>query len=135
MNLGFQNLRPTYLKRTFFNCDTFSSYLFEVIFALLTFGDRGVRVSRAYPKVKNPVVCTKFCMGSKFHFSQWKTYFTEFINKFLKFEEMEYLIYHVKVEIWPALCKIPILFSAVKFKFGHNFYQFIYTFKSFESWS
>ena len=43
MNLGFQNLRPTYLKRTFFNCDTFSSYLFEVIFALLTFGDRGVR--------------------------------------------------------------------------------------------
>ena len=24
---------------------------------------------------------------------------------------MEYLIHHVKFEIWPALCKFPILFS------------------------
>ena len=76
-------------------------------------------------------------MGSKFDFSQWKTYFTKFINKFLKFEETEYLNHHVKVEMWPALCKFPILFSALKFKLVHNFSQFIYRFKigSFESWT
>ena len=75
---------------------------------------------------KNPVVCANFPLGSKFHFSKWKTYFTQFIDKFLKFEEMEYLIHHVKVEMWPALCKFPILFSPVKLKLGRNFSQFIY---------
>ena len=58
----------------------------------------------------------------------WR-YFTQFFNKFLKFEEMEYLIHHVKVEMLPTLCKVPILFSAVKFKLGHKFSQFIYRFK------
>ena len=42
---------------------------------------------------------------------------------------MEYLTNHVKVEMWPGLCKFPILFSAVKLKLGHNFSQFIYRFK------
>ena len=76
--------------------------------------------------VKNPVVCAKFPVGSKFHFSKWKLQFTQFIDKFLKFEKMEYLIRHIKVEMWPALCTFPILFSAVKLKFRHNFSQFIY---------
>ena len=49
-------------------------------------------------------------MGSKFHFLQWKTYFTQFIGKFLTFEEMEYLIHHVKFEMWPLL---PVLTQAV----------------------
>ena len=59
------------------------------------------------------------------------------INKLLKFEEIEYLNHHVKVEMWPALYKFPALFSAVKFKLVHNFSQFIYRFKigSFESWT
>ena len=70
-------------------------------------------------------------MGSKFHFffSQWKTYFIQFIDKFLKFEEMEIVIHHVEFEIWPVLDKLPILFSAVKLKLEHSLSQFIYRFK------
>ena len=37
-----------------------------------------------------------------------ETHVTQYIYKFLKFEEMEYPIHHVKVEMWPALCKFPI---------------------------
>ena len=58
-----------------------------------------------------------------------KTYFCQFIDKFLKFEEMEYLIHHVKFEMWPALFKFPILFSTVKPKLGHKFSQLIIRFK------
>ena len=73
-------------------------------------------------------------MGSKFYFSQWETYFTQFIIKFLKFEEMQYFIHHFKVEMWPAFCKFPILLSAVKLKLDQTFSQFIRRFKigSFE---
>ena len=49
---------------------------------------------------KNPVVCAKFPLGSKFYFSKWKTFFTQFIDKFLKFEEVEYLTHHIKVIIF-----------------------------------
>ena len=42
-------------------------------------------------------------MSSKSHLSQWKTYFFQFTDKFLKFEEMEYLFHYVKFKIWPAL--------------------------------
>ena len=50
------------------------------------------------------------------------------IDNFLKFEKMEYLIHHVKAEMWPAMCKFPIFFSAVKLKacvryFLRNFYS------------
>ena len=68
-------------------------------------------MSRAFPKVKNSVVCAKFPMGSKFHFSQWKTYFSQLTDKLLKFEEMEYLIHPAKFEIWSTLCKFPIFFQ------------------------
>ena len=47
-------------------------------------------------------------------------------DKFLKFEEMEYLI---QVEMWPALCKFPILLSAMKFKLRHDISQVIIIFK------
>ena len=40
---------------------------------------------------------------------------------------MEYLIH--PVEMWPALCKFPILFSAIKLKLRHNFSQVINMFK------
>ena len=43
--------------------------------------------------------------------------------------EIECLIHHVNVEMWPALCKFPILFSAMKFKLRDNFSQFINIFK------
>ena len=87
--------------------------------------------------VKNSQVCAKFPVDSKFYFSQLKTYISQFIDKFLKFEEIESGIHHVKIEIGPALCKFPILFSTVKLKLGHNFSQFISRFiiGTFESWS
>ena len=50
-------------------------------------------------------------------------------DKSLKFEETEYLIHHVKVEIWPALDKFSILFSAMKFKLRHSISQVIKIFK------
>ena len=58
-------------------------------------------------------------------------------DKFLKFDEMKYLIHYVKVQMWPALCKFSILFSAMKFKLRYNFSQFIYIFKTqtFDSWT
>ena len=79
----------------------------------------------------------KISNGFKNSLFPMETNFTQFINNFLKIEEMEYLIHHVNVEMWPALCKLPILFTTVKFKFGHHFSQFIYRFKigSFKSWA
>ena len=75
-------------------------------------------------------------MGSKVHFQQWKTHYPHFIDRSLKFKEMEYLIHHVKFEMWPALCKFPILFSTVKLQLRHNS-QFFHRFKigTFESYS
>ena len=35
-------------------------------------------------------------MSSKFHLSKWKAYFLQFIDKFFKIEELEYLIPYVK---------------------------------------
>ena len=109
-------------------------YLFELIFALLTFGDKGVRVLAG--PVVNRLLCVNFS-GFKISFSKWKTFFTEFTDKLFKIEEMEYLIHHNKVEMWPALCRFPILSSAVKVNLGHKFSQFIYSFKTrtFESWT
>ena len=42
-------------------------------------------------------------MSSKFPLSKWKTYFSPFIDKFLKIEEVEYLIRYAKFKMWPAL--------------------------------
>ena len=66
-----------------------------------------------------------------------KTYFSRFIAKFLKFV----VISHSLCYIWNVnsliLCKLPILFSTVKFKLGYNFSQFIHRCKIgiFECWS
>ena len=60
--------------------------------------------SRAFPEAKNSVVCAEISMSSKFHFSQWAIFaWFIFIDKCLKFEEIEYLIHYVKLEMWPAL--------------------------------
>ena len=60
-------------------------------------------------------------MGLKFYFYQWKTYFSWFIVKLLKLV----VISHSLCYIWNVnslvLCKLPILFSIVKFKLGYNF--------------
>ena len=83
-----------------------------------------------FPEAKTSAVCAEFPMGSKFHFSKWKTYLSQFIDKFLKFEE--------KFEMCPSdLFKFVILFPNVTLKLGHNFPKLIYRLKigAFECWS
>ena len=46
---------------------------------------------------KSSAVCTEFIMGLKFHFSKWKTYFPQFIDKFLQFEEIKYFIHYFEM--------------------------------------
>ena len=61
-------------------------------------------------------------MGSKFHFSLWKTCLPQVIDKFLKFDEMEYLIHYVKFKMWPALFYLNFLSHfRMKLKLGQNF--------------
>ena len=105
LNLEFQTfkLHTHFLKSILFYLKNFFytyGYLFELRFALLTFGDKGVRVL-AGPFLRSKILryAQIFEVDSKFHFSQWKTYFSQFTDEFLKFEETEYLIHHVKSEM------------------------------------
>ena len=67
---------------------------------------------RAFSKAKNSVVCAEFPMGSKSHFSQWNIYFSQFLNKFLKFEEIKNLIVTLSLNNnKPYLCKFPLFFQ------------------------
>ena len=50
-------------------------------------------------------------MNSKFRLSKWKTYFSQFIDKFFKIEEVEYLIDYVKFNMGPTLFYVKFLFS------------------------
>ena len=61
-------------------------------------------------------------MSSKFHLSKWKTYFSQFIDKFLKIEEVEYLIHYVKFKMWPALFYVNSLCFPNNFGFGVRLY-------------
>ena len=54
---------------------------------------------------------------------------SHFIDKFLKFEEMKYLIHYVWNESNLILCKLSTSFSTVKLKLGPNYSQFIHRFK------
>ena len=67
--------------------------------------------SRLFPKAKNSVVCAEFPVSSKFFFSEWEKLFFQFItiDKHLKFNEIEYLIYYDKFEIWLALVYVNFL--------------------------
>ena len=60
-------------------------------------------VSRTFTKAKKSVICAEYPMSSKFHLSKWKTYFSEFIERFLKIEEAEYLILYVKFKMWQVI--------------------------------
>ena len=44
-------------------------------------------------------VSKMYPMSSKFHLSKQKTYFSQFIDKYLKIEEVEYLIHYVKFKM------------------------------------
>ena len=62
-----------------------------------------IYVSRTSPKAKISALCAEYPMSWKLHLSERKTYFSQFIDKFLKIEEVEYLIHYVKFKMWPAL--------------------------------
>ena len=49
-------------------------------------------------------------MSSKFHLLKWKKYFSQFIDKFFKIEEVEYLIRYVKFKMWLALLYVNSLY-------------------------
>ena len=60
-------------------------------------------VSRTFTKARKSVLCAEYPMSSKFHLSNWKTCFSQFIEKFLKTEEFENLIHYVKFKMRPDL--------------------------------
>ena len=62
-----------------------------------------IYVSRTFTKAKKSVICPEYPISSKFHLSNWKSYFSEFIDKYLNIEEVKYLIHCVKFKMWPAL--------------------------------
>ena len=97
-----------------------------------TFTLRYSLASRVFPKATISVVCTEFPVGSKFHFSQWKINFSQFIfiDKYLKSKEIEYFIHYIKFEMWLVLFYVNSFFlSAVELKLGHSVFQFILRFK------
>ena len=76
-------------------------YYQKVSKLVYTFTLRYSLASRAFPKATISVVCTEFPVGSKFHFSQWKINFSQFIfiDKYLKSKEIEYFIHYIKFEM------------------------------------
>ena len=62
-----------------------------------------IYVSRTFTKAKKSTICAEYPVNSKFHVPKCKTYFPQFINKFLKIEEVEYIIYYVKFKMWLTL--------------------------------
>ena len=69
-----------------------------------------IYVSRTFTKAKKSALCTEYPMSPKFHLSKWKTLFSQFIDNFLKLEEVEYLIHYVKFKMWPALFYVNSLY-------------------------
>ena len=140
VNSGFWNFGLIFLRSTFFSCNTFL-YLWLSVWVdicIINFGNEGVRELAGPFQRSKPCGISKISNGFKISFFPMENiYFTQFINKFLQLEEMKYVNHRVKVKMWPALCNFPILFSAVKFKSGHNFSQLIYRFKigNFDYWT
>ena len=92
-------LQTSFLRSILFELQNFFrtyGYLFQLIFALLTFEE--VRV------LAGPFLMSKLCgmlkisNGFKIPFFPIEN-ISQFIDEILKFEEMEYLIHHVKFEM------------------------------------
>ena len=45
------------------------------------------------------VIFAEYPMSSKFHLSKWKTYFSQFIDKFFKIKEVKYPIHYFKFKM------------------------------------
>ena len=56
-------------------------------------------VSRTFTKAKNSVIWLEYPMSSKFHLSKWKRYYSQFIDKYVKIDEVKYLIHYVKFKM------------------------------------
>ena len=99
----FQNhfLKSTFFKLQHFFCNY--GYLFGLIFALSTFGDKEVKVLPG-PFLRSKILwyAQNFQWVQNSSFPNGKHIFPQIIDKFLKFEYMEYLIHHVKFEMCPA---------------------------------
>ena len=81
------------------------------------------------------VICSEYPMSSKFHLSKWKILFSQFINKYLKIEEVKYLIHYVKFKICLALFYINSLFFSLHFLMlvlGCTLFPLIY--KEMDNW-
>ena len=74
-------------------------------------------VSKTFTKAKNLYYAqnTWMSIGGYWVWAQsaiypnWKTYLSQFIDKFLKIEEVEYLIHYVKFNMWPPLFYVNFL--------------------------
>ena len=84
---------------------SFLEYHFRPVcsFSMLCYLSFKAFVVKATVIVKTSASCAKFPIDSKFHFSHWKTYFSPFIDKVLKFEEIYYLIHYIKYKMRLAL--------------------------------
>ena len=56
-------------------------------------------VGRTFTKAKSSVICAEWALSSKFHLSKWKRCFSQLIDKYLKIEEVQYLIHYVKFKM------------------------------------
>ena len=97
-------------------------YLFQLILAFLTFGNKGVKVlAGSFLRSNLLQYAQNFQWVQKPIFPYGKHIVIAILDRFLKFEE--------SFEMRQALCKFPIVFSVVKLKLEHNFSQFIHRFK------
>ena len=109
-------------------------YLLELIFPLLTFGDKRVRVL-AGPFQRSKILCyvLNIHLVQNFTFPNGKHILPHSLNSWnLRKWNISFMVLRS-----PDLCKFQILFLAVKLKLGHNFSQFICRFKTgtSESWT
>ena len=73
-------------------------------------------VIKTFTKAKKPVLCAEYSSTVlKIPFTQRKTYFSQFIDKFFKSEEVEYLIHYIKFNMWPALFYVNFLYFPIIF--------------------
>ena len=67
----------------------------------------------AFPKAKKSVVWAEFSIGLQNSiFVLGKHTFPNFIEKFLKYREMDYPIHYVKFKMWPALVIPYLIFNS-----------------------
>ena len=91
-------------------------FFVNIIYA---FSNRYSLTTKAFLKTKYSVVCTEFPICSTFQFSQWKIIFPN------SFSSINTLSSFIKLSL---KCEEP-LFSTMKLKLEHCFFQFILRFK------